>query len=129
MTIFGSEPLARRYRRGFPESLHEAPFLLPAENSALRRSMDAWFAEVGIRPRVCGEFTDSSLLKTFGRAAVGIFAAPTAIDREVRREYRVRAVGRVSTLRERFYAVSASRKTQHPAVSAISHSARTRLFG
>lgn len=83
----------------------------------------------GLRPDVRGEFTDSALLKTFGRAGIGAFVAPTAIEREIRREYRVRVIGRIEAIRERFYVVSASRKTEHPAVSAISRSASHRLFG
>lgn len=75
-----------------------------------------------------GEFTDSALLKTFGRAGVGVFAAPSAIESEVSREFRVRAIGRVEAIRERFYVISASRKAEHPAVAAISHSARHSLF-
>jgi LysR family transcriptional activator of nhaA len=97
--------------------------------TSLRRSLEAWFASNGIRPDIRGDFTDSALLKTFGRAGVGAFAAPTAIAREIKREYRVRAIGRVRDLRERFYVVSASRANQHPAVAIISHSARHQLFG
>ncbi len=93
VTIFGAEALAARCRRGFPASLDGKPFLLPAENTALRRSLDAWFVSNGVRPDVRGEFTDSMLMKTFGRAGVGAFAAPTAIAREVKKEYRVRAIG------------------------------------
>lgn len=128
VTVFGSDELAAKYRRGFPHSLNGAPFLLPAENSALRRSLERWFDGLGVEPRIRGEFTDSTLLKTFGRASVGLFAAPSAIEREVRREYRVRVVGRVEAVRERFFVVSAKRKTRHHGVAAISHSARTGLF-
>lgn len=129
VSIFGSEELTAKYRRNFPKSMAGAPFLLPAENSALRRSMDRWFEGLGIEPRIRGEFTDSTLLKTFGRASVGLFAAPTAIEKEVRSEYRVRVVGRITEVREKFYAVSATRKTRHAGIAAISHSARTGLFG
>jgi len=129
VTIFGSEQFARRYRRGFPKSLDKAPFLLPSEGTPLRRSMQAWFEAAGIRPWVRGEFSDSALLKSFGGAGVGLFAAPSAIEREVKREYRVRVVGRVDSLRERFFVISAHRKVPHPAVATITHSARTRLFG
>lgn len=129
VTIFATHDVVARYRRDFPRSLHERPFLLPAEGTALRRSLDAWFLASGIRPAIRGEFTDSALLKAFGRAAIGAFAAPSAIEAEVMREYRVRRVGRVDAIRERFYAVSTHRKLQHPAVAMITHAARNRLFG
>jgi LysR family transcriptional activator of nhaA len=129
VTLFGAAALVASCRRGFPRSLNGQPFLLPAENTSLRRSLEAWFVAQEVRPDVCGEFTDSALLKTFGRAGVGVFAAPTAIEKEVIREYRVRPIGRIDRLRERFYVISASRSTQHPAVAAIASSARRRLFG
>jgi LysR family transcriptional activator of nhaA len=129
VTIFGSKEVAAELRGKFPKSLAGAPFLLPAEGTAMRCSLEKWFAAEGVRPEVSGEFTDSSLLKTFGRAGVGLFAAPSAIAREVSREFRVRAIGRIEAIKERFYVVSASRKTEHAAVAAISHSARHKLFG
>lgn len=129
ISVFGSEALASTLRRKFPQSLTDAPFLLPSEHTTTRRSLDRWFTLNGIRPDVRGEFTDSALLKTFGRAGVGAFVAPTAIEHEIRREYRVRVIGRIESIREKYYVVSASRKAEHPAVAAITHSAQRRLFG
>lgn len=102
--------------------------LLPIATSALRRSLDQWFDEHDIRPRVVGEFSDSGLLKAFGAAGDGIFAAPTAVQDDVMRMYGVRVVGRVAALRERVYAISVEKRLAHPAVVAISRSARTKLF-
>lgn len=129
VTIFGSKELATKLRPRFPKSLAGAPFLLPAEGTAMRRSLESWFAAEGFRPEVRGEFTDSALLKTFGRAGTGLFAAPSAIEREISREFRVRVIGRVDSIRERFYVISTSRKAEHTALAAISHSARHKLFG
>jgi len=39
----------------------------------------------------------------------------------------VKALGRVGSIRERFYAISLDRKLKHPAVVAISEGARVRL--
>jgi len=38
-------------------------------------------------------------------------------------------VGRLDTVRERFYAISGERRLKHPAVVAISEAARQRVFG
>lgn len=128
VTLFAAKPLAARYRRDFPRCLDGAPFLLPMEGSALRRSLEQWFDQSAIRPRVVGEFQDSALLKTFGEEGVGIFPAPTAIEREVRRYYNALPVGRAGEITDRFYAISVERKLKHPAVLAISAAARERLF-
>jgi LysR family transcriptional activator of nhaA len=127
VVVVGAPKLRDAYRAGFPKSLDGAPFLLPAEGTALRRSLDLWFDGHGVRPSIRGEFEDSALLKTFGRAGEGLFAIPDAAERDVRRHYGVKRVGRASGLRERFYAVSVERRLKHPAVVAISEQARQRL--
>ena len=128
VTIFGTPELSKQLTRRFPASLDGAPFLLPAEGTTLRRSLDEWFGKLGIMPGVLAEIEDSAVLKVFGQAGVGLFAAPTAVEREVRRQYDVRVVGRVEAIRERFYAISAERRIRHPGVLSISSSARRDIF-
>src|SRR5437762_2214958 len=129
VTFFATPALARTCRRGFPRSLGGAPMLLPTDNTALRRSLDDWFESEDIRPRVASEFEDSALLMAFGQAGMGLFPAPSAIERQVRSQYGVVVVGRLDTVRERFYAISGERRLKHPAVVAISEAARQRVFG
>ena len=83
VSVFGAPPLARRYRAGFPRSLHGAPMLLPLEGLALRRALGRWFDRLELRPRVVAEFEDSALLKVFGGEGAGLFAAPTVVEGEV----------------------------------------------
>jgi LysR family transcriptional activator of nhaA len=128
VSVFGSERLAASHRRGFPRSLDKAPFLLPSEDSALRLSLEEWFHKQGIQPRVVGSFEDTALLDAFGQAGAGLFATPSAIETEVRRQYRVHLVGRLHAVRQRFYAITVERKLRNPAVIAISERARA-LFG
>lgn len=128
ISFFGTRPLARAHRRGFPRSLDGAPLLLPLENLTLRRSLDQWFDRNDLKPRVVAEFEDSALLKVFGADGVGIFPAPTVMERDVRRQYGVQVIGRTTDVRERFYAISVERKLKNPAVVAISEAARHELF-
>lgn len=127
-TFFAAGPLARRIRRGFPRSLNDTPTLLPTINTALRRALDQWFEAEDLHPPVAGEFEDSALLKAFGESGRAVFPAPTAIEREVCRHYRVAVVGRAPKVRERYYAISAERRLKHPGVLAITATARTELF-
>jgi LysR family transcriptional activator of nhaA len=129
VSFFAAPKLAAKHRRGFPSSLEGAPMLLPSEDSALRRALDQWFEKKDIHPHVTGEFADSALLKVFGQAGRGLFVGPTAIEREITRQYGVRVVGRSDELRERFYAISVERRIKHPAVAAITRRAREELFG
>lgn len=128
VTVFAAEPLATKLRKGFPGSLHRVPFLLPTAESSLRRALDQWFAEAGVRPEVRGEFADSALLKVFGQAGRGAFALPSVVEAEVRDQFGVTAVGRAGGVSVRFNAITAERKVTHPAVIAIRDTARTELF-
>jgi LysR family transcriptional activator of nhaA len=127
-SIMGTPNYAKKLRKGFPKSLEGAPFLLPTLNTAMRRSLDQWFHRERIRPLVRAEFGDSALLKTFGQAGVGLFAVPSAIEVEVQRQYGVQLVGRLETVREQYYVISVEKKLRHPAVLAISDTARQDLF-
>jgi LysR family transcriptional activator of nhaA len=126
--FFGSSELAKRHRRKFPASLDGAPMLLPTENTSLRRSLEEWFAAVSIRPKVVAEFEDGALLNAFGQDGVGVFPVPLAIRRDVETQYRVHLIGVAGQVRERFYALSVDRRITHPAVVAITRSARKDLF-
>lgn len=128
VTVFGTAALAAKHRRDFPRSLEGAPFLVPTENTVLRRSLDAWFLEQGLRPRVVAEVEDMAMLQVFGGTGMGLFAAPSVVEREITEQYGVRVVGRVAAVRERFYAISVERRLKHPAVVAISEAARRQLF-
>jgi LysR family transcriptional activator of nhaA len=124
VSVFGTESVAAAHRRRFPRSLHGAPFLLPSGDSGLRLSLEDWFRRQQIRPRVVGTFEDSALIDAFGRAGAGLFALPSAIEPQVRRQYGVRLVGRLDSVRQRFYAITVERKVRNPAVIAISERAR-----
>ncbi|MBC7924464.1 MAG: transcriptional activator NhaR [Bryobacteraceae bacterium] len=128
LSVFALPDLAARYRKKFPQSLDQAPMLLPLENSSLRRCIDQWMIEHSIRPRIVGESQDSALLKTLGASGAGLFFAPTVVEKEVRNAYRLSVVGRVPEIVGRFYAVSVERRFANPAIAAILESARQKLF-
>ncbi|MGE0756291.1 MAG: transcriptional activator NhaR [Pirellulaceae bacterium] len=128
ITVYGTPQLAERYRRGFPQSLAESPWLMPAAGTALRRDLERWFDSLDIRPRVTGEFADSGLLKAFGQAGIGLFPGPTAIDPEIRRQHEVEVVGRIEDIRFQCYAITVERRLKHPGILAISKMARGTLF-
>ena len=128
ITFFVREPDDKLYRDNFPQSLDNAPMLMPTTNCALRRSLELWFENFDVRPSVVAEFDDRALMKAFGEAAGGIFTSPTAVEDDVLDKYAVKVIGRSEEVRERFYAISAERKIKHPAISAITEAARQDLL-
>ncbi len=126
--FFATPALARSAKGKFPGSLNSVPLLLPGEDSAVRPRLMRWLTERQIEPRIAGEFDDGALMKAFGEAGAGVFIAPMAIAAWVRRKYGVSLVGSTSDFSDQFYAISVERKLAHPAVLAISASARLKLF-
>jgi LysR family transcriptional activator of nhaA len=127
ISFLAADKLVKTLRRGFPQSLDHAPFVLPMEGTALRRSLDEWFAAEGIQPVVRCEVGDCDLFEVFGHVGAGVFALPTILERRIRRQFSVGVVGRVNSIRETYFATSTERKLKHPAVVAISEAARTQF--
>ena len=128
VTVFGTAELTRKYKAKFPASLHGAPMLLPTQNTTLRRYLEQWFDDQGIEPDVAHEFEDSAVLKVFGQSGHGLFVTPTAVEDHVKRQFSVNVLGRIPEIKERFYAISVERRLKHPAVVAISKTAKSQLF-
>lgn len=124
LTFFATRPLAKRYTKGFPRSLDGAPMLMPTSSAAVRRALDDWFERQGIQVRIVAELEDSALLKVFGQEGAGLFPAPTVFADEIKKQHGVYPLGEVPEVRERYFAISAERRLKHPAVVAISESAR-----
>jgi len=128
VSFLGTKEFAKKCARGFPRSLNGLPMLLPAEGTALRRALEQWFRAEKIFPSVRGEFQDSALAEEFGKSGAGIFVIPTAVEAEVVGQFGVKVIGRVPSIRARFYAISLDRRLKHPGVVAICEAARTTLF-
>jgi LysR family transcriptional activator of nhaA len=128
VSFVAAPELARRYRRGFPQSLRGAPLLLPTDDTNIRRDLDQWLEERNIRPLLVGEFEDYALLCVFGQASAGLFPVPSVLEKQFQLQYGIQRVGRVKGVRGHFYAISGERRLKHPAVVAIREAARGELF-
>jgi LysR family transcriptional activator of nhaA len=116
--------LAGSLKKAFPQSLNGAPLLVPSETNRVQSRLFSWLDGLHIHPRIVGEFDDSALMKAFGQAGAGVFIVPTAIEEEVIQQYGVKQVGRTDQVSEQFYAISVERRISHPAVAAITNTAR-----
>ena len=127
VTFCAERKLAAALKRRFPQSLTDAPVLLPASNAALRRSLEKWFQTQQIRPRLVAEFDDAALMTVAAVDGLGFFALPTLVFKEAVARYGFQSIGRIKGCRQQFYAISAERKLTHPAVLAITSQARAAL--
>ncbi|HWH72332.1 MAG TPA: LysR family transcriptional regulator [Candidatus Sulfotelmatobacter sp.] len=128
VTFCAAPSLVRKLKPHFPQSLNQAPVLLPT-SSPLRRSLENWFQTRQLRPRLVAEYDDAALMKVAAVDGLGAFPLPNLGLQEAVQRYGFEVVAEVAECREQFYAISADPKVTHPAVMAITASARTRLFG
>lgn len=128
ISLFASAKLATRLGKGWPKALDGAPFIMPRIGTTLRRAIEAWFDDRGIRPDIVAEIEDSALVNVFGQAGLGVFASPECIDEEVQQQHDVKRLGALDGARERFFGISAERRIKHPAVVAIVEAAKKSLF-
>lgn len=125
LCVLGSEKILNTLTaKTFPESLDQAPFLLPGEDVAIYSRLLQWFETKHIYPHIVGEFDDSALMKLFGQAGAGLFVAPVAMSRYVSERYQVREVGRIDSIQEQLYAITAERRMTHPGVLAVAEATK-----
>ena len=124
----GTMAVAAKLRRDFPRSLHEAPALLPAENTAFRMALEEWFHAAKIRPRTVAEFEDTALMHRAAVDGLGFVPVHAAIAPAALKQYGWKTIGRATSCAGHFYAITAERRVRNPAVLAITENAQLRLF-
>jgi len=128
VSFFAAPSLLESCKGRFPACLDGAPLLMPAEDSAVGQRLRAWLQARALHPRVVGECDDTALAKEFGRRGMGIFVGPTVLERDIEKQYGVRALGATTEVVEEFFAISVERRITHPCVTAITEAARNELF-
>ncbi|MCK6508169.1 LysR family transcriptional regulator [Myxococcota bacterium] len=119
VTVLGTPALAERFGPGFPGSLAGAPMLLPDAATTLRGGIEAFLLQRDLAPQVVAEFSDSALMKAFGRRGAGLFPVPSLVRDEVVATYGVVPLGELEGVVERLYALTMPRRTPHPAVQGV----------
>ena len=128
ISFFSIPRHARKLEKNFPENLHDFPFLVPSTSSSLRRNLEKWFDQHGIKPRIVAEFEDRALMKAFGEQGTGVFTSPQTMEKDVLDKYGVKVIGRTDEIKENYYVISPERRIKNPAVTAITEAARSKLF-
>ena len=129
-SVFCAVPkLANRLRGRFPNSLHDAPALLPVETTPLRTALEEWFHSLGIRPVVVAEFEDPAFMMVMAAEGLGFVVAPSVTARETLRHYGLKSFGVTEECSHQYYAITAERRLKHPIAVAITEHSRSDLFG
>lgn len=120
--------LAAKLRKGFPESLNEAPALLPADNMGMRWDLEAWFDKQGVRPKLVGEFEDATLMEVAAAGGLGFTTVHSVVDHAALKHYGLKVIARVDECSSDFYAITGERLVKHPLAKEITQNANSQLF-
>jgi LysR family transcriptional activator of nhaA len=109
----------------FPACLADLPVLLPTGHSALRVTIDRWFDQHGLRPRVAGEFEDSALMAVFAARGLGVFPVSRLGAEDLALMRGLRRLGVCEDVREDIHAIRSRRGLHHPLVQRLMAAAAT----
>ena len=117
---YGPASLVKKAARDrFPQSLQDFPVLLPTHHAPLRATLDAWFQDLGLQPRVVGEFEDSALLAVFAARGLGLFPVSRLGAQDVGLVRGLRLLGDCTALFEEVHAIWSRRGQHHPLVRQL----------
>lgn len=128
ISFFAKESIINRFNGSFPQCLNGIPILLPTRGTQLRSDIDQWISKTRIHPKIVAEFDDSALMKSFGQKGAGVFLAPTVLRKEVEDQYKVKAIGEVSEVKQSFYAISVERRITNSITATVIKAANNMLF-
>lgn len=124
-TVFcGTPAFVKVHRGGFPESLTNAPLLLPCSGSAWRNQIDHWIETNNLRPRIVAEFADSALLKTAASDGLGIAPVVVPTDDRLLSGYGIAPIGTAKDCHFFCYLITVERALRHPGAQVIAREAR-----
>jgi LysR family transcriptional activator of nhaA len=112
-----SPGLKMSYRR--KSGLTGFPVLLPTLESPLRRELDRWWDETGVKPMIRAEFDDAAAM--WELAASGAGAAPVIepVLKDVAERYGLVALPLTTGIYEELFVVTAERQFSHDGLRAI----------
>jgi len=128
ITFCAPPQMAKKLRRNFPKSLHQAPALLPSDNMGMREPLEKWFYAKGIRPRIVAEFEDAGLMKVAASAGLGFTMVHSVVDKVALEHFGLKAFAKVKECASDFYAITIERRLKNPVVAAITEHAYSELF-
>ena len=119
ISFVGSPKLRRRIRR-FPAGLAEVPLLVRTEENPIRRTLDAYLRERGIRPRVDIEIENSQLIRLLalqGRGAAVLDTFTIQDDLEAGRLVKLHS--RPTKMEEYVWLLYNARPKSNPAIARV----------
>lgn len=115
-------PAFKGLKKNFPESLQQAPFVLPTRHSKLRHDMEHYFKSSGISVDAVAETQDTSLQLLLGTGGIGLIPVPEIAVATQLKEKSLVEIGRLPAVREELYLIGVSRKIENELATKLFNS-------
>ena len=103
----------------FPDHLEGTSVLLPGSSSDIRRQFDLLMQQLGVTPVIMAEVDDMAMLRLLARASDGVAIVPEVVVQDELHAGTLHKYCELPDLFESFYAITARRQFQQPALQAI----------
>ena len=100
----------KKKRLRFPQDFNDVPVILPTLENDTRATFDRLVASAGVRPLVIAEVDDMAMLRLLAREGDGLALVPPVVARDEIKDGTLVVTHRLKEIRERFYAITPSRK-------------------
>lgn len=111
VNLVATPALSKRYLS--KRDLTGFPVLVPTRESPLRRELDRWWADAGIRPDIRAEFDDSAAMREVAAAGVGAAPVLGPVLEDVARRYGLVKLPVRTGIHEELFVVTAERQFSH----------------
>lgn len=114
-----SKPGEENWPLQFPQDLHGRPLLLPSIESEIRAAFDFLLEQAGVRPVVVAEVDDMAMLRLLSRESGHLTLVPPVVVLDELRHGLLVERHRITDIRERFYAITPSRRFPNALVKEL----------
>jgi LysR family transcriptional activator of nhaA len=113
-TLFCGAPKFKKLRDQYPESLNQAPMILPTLRCRLRHDIDHYLRTLKLQPNILAEVQDTALLKLMALEGLGIVPLAEASAVELIENRKLIPIGQIEGVHQDLFLVSASRRIDNP---------------
>jgi len=117
VSFVAAPSLVKKFRRH--SGLDGFPVLVPTRESPLRRELDRWWEDEGIRPDIRAEFDDAAAMCEMAADGAGAAPLPAPVLDSAARRYGLRTLPLRTGIHEELFVVTAERQFAHEGVRIL----------
>jgi LysR family transcriptional activator of nhaA len=118
VSLVARQASGRRIFR-FPEDCRTTPLILPSLESDIRSAFDLILDQAGVRPIIAAEVDDMAMLRVLALRIKAVALVPKVVVQDELRAGLLVERFRLSSIKERFYAITPSRTFPNPLVKEL----------